>query len=87
MAKKANQRKDRRNAQARRGQAEEHSHGGIPVGAAEGGAETRPRCAMSAAIATSIRNSSGAARMSRTGAISSSTRRRSTSRRKCIPRC
>ena len=35
---------------------------------------------------TSIRNSSGAGRMSRTGATSSSMRRRSTSRRKSIPK-
>jgi type III restriction enzyme len=39
------------------------------------------------AIATSTRNSSGAARTSRTGLTSSSTRRRSTSRKRCTPRC
>ena len=45
------------------------------------------RLQYAAQYATSIRSSSGAARMSRTGAISSSTRRRSTSRRRSIPRC
>ena len=42
---------------------------------------------VSRATATSIRNWSGAARTSRTGATSSSMRRRSTSRRRSTPRC
>ena len=54
--------------------------------AGEGAADPM-RVAYTAATATSIRNSSGAARMSRTGATSSSTPRRSTSRRRSIRRC
>ena len=76
----------RRDAQARRGQAEEHSHGRVSVRAGKGAAEPRRRSAIRA-TPTSIPNSSGAARMSRTGAISSSTRRRSTSRRRSTRRC
>ena len=45
------------------------------------------RVPMSAATATSTRNWSGAARTSRTGQIWLSTPRRSTSRKKFIPRC
>ena len=78
---------DRRNPHARRRQAEEHSHGGIPVRREAGAAAPRSASPTSAATAISTRSSSGAARTSRTGATSSSTPRRSTSRRKCIPRC
>jgi hypothetical protein len=45
-----------------------------------------PRGALRA-TATSTRNSSGAARTSRTGPTSSSTRRRCTSRKRSTPRC
>ena len=55
----------------------------VPTSVAQLGSTTRS----SAATATSTRNSSGAARTSRTGPISSSTRRRSTSRRRSTPRC
>ena len=78
---------DCRNPHARRRQAEEHSHGGISVRRERGATATQSASPTSAATAISTRSSSGAARTSRTGATSSSTRRRSTSRRKCIPRC
>ena len=79
---------DRRDTQARRSQAEEHSDGGVPVRAGEDRrAEASIELRYHAQHATSIRNWSGAARTSRTGPISSSTRRRSISRRRFTRRC
>ena len=49
--------------------------------------EQKPARVAIRATPTSIPSSSGAARMSRTGATSSSTRRRSTSRKRSTPRC
>ena len=63
---------DGRDAHARGSLAEEHSHCRIPVGDANRGADARSAWPTSGAIATSIRNWSGAARMSRTGPIWSS---------------
>ena len=53
----------------------------------DGGQDAAPAWHTSGATGISTRNSSGAARTSRTGPTSSSRRRRSTSRRRCTPRC
>ena len=67
MAKKPSRPQDRRNAHARRGHAQEHPHGGVPVRHAARTSRARSAWPTSAATATSTRNSSGAARTSRTG--------------------
>ena len=79
--------KIRRNPAPRRGQAEEHPHGRVPVRAGEGRSDAVRVRLSSRATPTSTRSSSGAARTSRTGATSSSMRRRSTSRRRSTRRC
>ncbi len=73
-------------AQARRGHAQEHPDGRVPVGDAEGRARPGPR-----RLRAAQPRSRPAARLARQGraglvATSSSTRRRSTSRRRSTPR-
>ena len=77
---------DRRDHHPRRCVAQEHPHGGVPIGDGEGRSEPRPGGLPAPPTATSTRSSFGAARTSRTGPIWSCKRQPCSSRKRSTPK-